>query len=179
MNNKNNLIHIVLISLYVALLVVSSYISIPLPFSTSVITLHTVVINIIALTLKPKHSILCIIIYLFMGLTGLPVFALGTPGISRLFSPVGGYYLGFLISTLIMNILNNSKLMSQKYIPIMLLVGLPIQHLCAIFVMLFYNSFDLVNAFLVISLPFIFGDIVKIFISYLIIKNINKIKKVD
>lgn len=177
MNKTSNIYTIVKIALYVALLVVASYISIPIPFSPVVITLHTIVLNIIAFTLKPKHATLCVGIYLLMGLVGLPVFSLGTPGIARLFSPVGGYYLGFLISVFLMSVLNKEESTFKRQLLIMLLVGIPTQHISAILVMLFYNSFDIINAFLVISLPFILGDVIKVFISILLIRKLNKIKK--
>lgn len=177
MSKNNNIYTIVKIALYVALLVIASYISIPIPFSPVVITLHTIILNVIAFTLKPKHAILCVSIYLLMGLVGLPVFSLGTPGIARLLSPAGGYYLGFLVSVFLMSLLNKEECSFKTQLLIMLCVGIPIQHLCAILVMLFYNSFDIINAFLVISLPFIVGDVVKVFISILLIRNLNKIKK--
>lgn len=177
MNKTSNIYTIVKIALYASLLVVASYISIPIPFSPVVITLHTIVLNVIAFTLKPKHATLSVGIYLLLGLVGLPVFSLGTPGIARLFSPVGGYYLGFLVSVFLMSILNKEESTFKRQLLIMLLVGIPIQHLCAILVMLFYNSFDIINAFLVISLPFILGDVIKVFISIILIRNLNKIKK--
>lgn len=173
MINRKNIYIIVKIALYVALLIIASYISIPLPFTLSVITLHTVVLNIIALTLKPKHATLCVAIYLVMGLVGLPVFSLGTPGIARILSPVGGYYLGFLVSVFVMSLVNKEESSFKRQLVILLAIGLPIQHLCAISVMLFYNSFDIMNAILTISLPFIIGDVIKAVISLLIIRKIN------
>lgn len=175
MSKRSNIYIIVKIALYVALLIIASYISIPLPFSFSVITLHTAIVNIIALTLKPKYATLCVVIYLVMGLIGLPVFSLGTPGIARILSPVGGYYLGFLVSVFVMSILNKENSSFKRQLIILLAIGIPIQHCCAIIVMLLYNNFDFINALLTISLPFILGDIVKAFISLLVIRKINNI----
>lgn len=177
MSKTNNIYIIVKIALYVALLVVASYISIPIPFSPVVITLHTIILNVIAFTLKPKYATLCVGIYLLMGLIGLPVFSLGTPGIARLLSPSGGYYLGFLISVFLMSLLNKENISFKRLLIIMLTIGIPVQHICAIGVMLLYNSFDIINAFLIISLPFILGDIIKVFISIFLIRNLNKITK--
>lgn len=177
MSKTNNISTIVKIALYISLLVVASYITIPIPFTPVVITLHTIILNVIAFTLKPKHAILCVGIYLLMGLVGLPVFSLGTPGIARLLSPAGGYYLGFLVSVFIMSLLNKEDSSFKRQLIIMLCVGIPTQHICAILVMLLYNSFDIINAFLVISLPFIVGDVIKVFISIILIRSLNKITK--
>lgn len=175
MSKTNNIYIIVKIALYVALLVIASYISIPLPFSPVVITLHTIVLNVIALTLKPKYATTCVVIYLLMGLIGLPVFSLGTPGVARLFSPVGGYYLGFLVSVFLMSLFNKEDSSLKRQLLLMLLVGLPTQHIFAILIMMLYNDFNILNAFLVISLPFIVGDIIKAFISLILVRHLNKI----
>ena len=62
------------ISLCVALLCVTSYLVIPIPFSPAVIGLQTIVVNLIALIFQPKEAGLAILIYLMLGVVGLPVF---------------------------------------------------------------------------------------------------------
>ena len=90
-------------AIFLALLCISSYIVIPLPFSISPLTLHTLIINTLVLILKPKYSILTITIYLLLGSLGLPIFSNANGGIIYLFGPQGGFYFGFLISTIIMS----------------------------------------------------------------------------
>lgn len=166
---------IVKIALCISILCVSSFIVIPLPFSIAPITLQTIAINVIAIILKPKQTLYVIGIYILMGLIGLPVFSGGTSGFAKLASPVGGYYLGFVISIFVMSLLKGKENKLSRYILITTLVGLPIQHICAIFVMGLYNNFCFYSAFTIISLPFIFTDIIKCIISSIISKNINKI----
>ena len=110
-----------------------------------------------------------------MGIIGLPVFGGGTAGIAKILSPVGGYYFSFLVSVFIMSLFNKN-ITFKKGIYITIFIGLPIQHIIAILWMLFYNDFDLINAIITISLPFIIGDIIKCFVSSFIVTQLKKIE---
>ena len=99
MTNKK-IKQLVVDAMFIALLVVSSFISIPInqiPY-----TLQTLVVFIILLTLPLKDSILIFVIYLIMGLIGLPVFSGFTSGIT----PTLGFIIGFIILPIIYKILN-------------------------------------------------------------------------
>jgi biotin transport system substrate-specific component len=52
-------------SICIALLCVSAYISFPLPFTPAMVTAQTVMINLIALILTPKQSAIAIGVDLF------------------------------------------------------------------------------------------------------------------
>ena len=81
-------------ALLAALLCVSSYISIRLPFSAVPITAQTLVINIAALLLKPKKAGITIAVWILLGIAGLPVFSGGTGGFGVLAGSTGGYIIG-------------------------------------------------------------------------------------
>ena len=97
------------IALCTAMTAVSSYFVIPLPFSPAVLSLQTVAVNLTALCLKPKQTLYATGLYLLMGISGLPVFSGGTAGISKLLSPVGGYYFGFVAAGLAISLLKGKK----------------------------------------------------------------------
>ena len=61
-------------SICVALCCVSAYISIPLPFTTAMITALTVVMNLTAFILKPKQTLIVMLVWILLGSAGLPVF---------------------------------------------------------------------------------------------------------
>lgn len=86
-------------SLLAALLCASAYISIPLGFTPVVLTLQTMIINIIAIMLTPYESFLTILIYVLIGAVGIPVFSGGQGGLGKLFGPTGGIIFAFLIGT--------------------------------------------------------------------------------
>lgn len=89
------------IALLVAMLAVSAYISIPI--GPSPITFQTLIINITAILLVPSSSFTAMLIYMLIGLAGLPIFSGGAGGPAKLFGPTGGYILAFLIAVPVMS----------------------------------------------------------------------------
>jgi len=162
------------IALYVAILCVSSYIVIPLPFTPVVLSIHTVMVNLIGLIMKPKHAAITISVYLIMGLIGLPVFSGGTSGPGKLFGPTGGFYFGFLFSALLISLLKGKSNNLMRFIIITILIGLPVQHLCAVLLMSVHNGFNIQAALAAVSFPFIPGDIIKCVLASFIGVSLNK-----
>lgn len=82
----------------------------PIPF-----TLQTVFVILSGAFLGSRNGAASQIIYLFLGISGLPVFAQipnESTGIGRLLSPTGGYLLCFPLAAFIMGLLIN---FSKKY----------------------------------------------------------------
>ena len=179
MNKKNfEIKEMTKMAIFLALLCICSYIVIPLPFSIAPLTLHTLVINTLVLILKPKYSILTISIYLLLGSLGLPIFSNGNGGIIYLLGPQGGFYLGFLLSTIIMSFSLNTKSTKLKQ-GLILIIGLIIQHISGILFFSIYTNTPLLSSFISMSLPFILGDIIKITISIFISNIIKKTLKIS
>lgn len=147
------------IALCVAVLSVSSYLVIPLPFTPIVLSMHTVMVNLIGLILKPRDAAYTILVYLAMGLIGLPVFSGGTAGPAKLFGPTGGFYFGFLFAVIVISLLKGKRFF--RYVLVTIGVGIPVQHLFAILFMCIHNGFNIQAAAFSVSLPFIPGDIMK------------------
>ena len=81
MNQKLNTMELTKMALLTALICVSAYIVIPLPFTPASLTAQTLVVNLIALLLTPRQAAFTMVVYILLGLTGLPVFsgAMGGP----------------------------------------------------------------------------------------------------
>lgn len=161
MKTKLKIQEITKISLCVALLCITSYIVIPLPFTPIVISFQTIMINLIGLILKPKEAAFTLLIYLLMGFIGLPVFSAGTAGPAKLFGPTGGFYFGFLAAVIAISYLKGKKNSFLRYCMITIGIGIPLQHLFAVLFMCIHNGGNISAAFLSVSLPFIVGDIIK------------------
>lgn len=177
MNRKLKTQTLTKIALCVAIMCVTSFFIIPLPFTPIVITLHTIVVNIIGLILKPKEAGLSILIYLCMGLVGLPVFSGGTAGPGKLFGPTGGFYFGFLFAVIAISLLRGKKISMKRYCIVLIMIGIPIQHICAILGMCIYNEWNVAAAFTAVSLPFILGDIIKCVMASMVGVALNKVIK--
>ncbi|MDE5599220.1 MAG: biotin transporter BioY [Lachnospiraceae bacterium] len=103
------------IALCVTILSISSSLVIPLPFTPIVLSMHTVMVNLIGLLLKPKHAAYTILVYLLMGLIGLPIFSGGTAGPGKLFGPTGGFYFGFLFAVILISMFKGDKFNFVRY----------------------------------------------------------------
>lgn len=94
--SKFNLKHLTLTGLMAAVLCILAPISFRIPISPVSISLGFLAIYFVTSVLGMKLGTLSVVIYILLGLAGLPVFSgfLGGPG--PLFGPTGGYILGYL-----------------------------------------------------------------------------------
>lgn len=90
---------LVYVSIFVVLIAICSWISIPL---TVPVTLQTFGVFIAVGLLGGKRGTLAVLVYILMGAIGLPVFSGFTGGIGILAGTTGGYIAGFLFSALLM-----------------------------------------------------------------------------
>lgn len=88
-----------LIALFVAVMAVCSWISIP---ATVPFTLQTFGVFLTTGLLGGKRGTIAIIVYLLLGAIGAPVFSGFTGGPGHLFGVTGGYIIGFIFIALLM-----------------------------------------------------------------------------
>src|SRR6185437_311966 len=73
-------------------LAAASQVAIPIPGTAVPMTLQPLVVVLAGLWLGPRAGAASMVLYLFAGAAGLPVFApFGAPGVLRLIGPTGGY----------------------------------------------------------------------------------------
>lgn len=161
-------------TLLIALLCISSYIIIPLPFSLASITAQTIIINLISFLVNPKESFLIVVVYLLLGFIGIPVFSGGNSGPSALFGPTGGYLLGFLISATVISFFKGNTFNFYKCLLLSIFIGMPIIYALGAFYMKLLTGMDLKTTILTAILPFIPLDILKCFLAAILAKTLNK-----
>ncbi|MFH0992591.1 MAG: biotin transporter BioY [bacterium] len=88
-----------LISLFVLLTAVGAQLEIPL--QPVPMTFQTLVVLLAGVVLGPRYGFLSMVLYLAVGLIGVPVFAHAGFGPARLLGPTGGYLLSFPIAAYI------------------------------------------------------------------------------
>ena len=167
-----------LVALFSAIIVICSLITIPsvIPF-----TLQTFAVFLCLNILGAKKGIISILIYILLGVVGLPVFSGFNGGIGALLNITGGYIIGFVFSVLIFGVVTsvlNKK--PRKIIKIIAsfagLIG------CYIFGTLWYvllyikngDTMSFTSALTICVLPFIIPDILKIVISVVISEKTKK-----
>lgn len=90
-----------LAAVFSAIIAVLSPISIPL--GPIPLTLQTLIIPLIASITIPRISFSAVLVYLMLGLLGLPIFAGWQGGLAPFLGPTGGYLVGMLIFPLVIS----------------------------------------------------------------------------
>lgn len=84
-----------LVSLFAVLVGVGAMIRIHLPFSPVPLTLQTAMVLMAGLMLGARRGAMALVLYMIMGLLGLPVFA-GPAGFQNVVMPSFGFIIGFI-----------------------------------------------------------------------------------
>jgi len=92
-NSKTKML--VLSALFAALTAVGAFIRIPIPFVP--VTMQVIFVSFAAILLGPYYGALSQLVYIFTGLSGIPVFAKGG-GITYVFQPSFGFLIGFVFA---------------------------------------------------------------------------------
>jgi len=164
------------IALCTALLCVSALIAIPLPIGVP-FTLQVMSVVLVALILKPLHALIALMIYILLGVIGLPVFSGGKSGIATVLSPTGGFIIGFVLAAFLISLLKgslNSKYVMVRYLMIAVLVGIPCMYIPGIALYMVYTGADLLSAVATLTSVFIIFDLAKCVIAALIAVPLNK-----
>ena len=85
---------LVMCSLFVALIVVGTFIRVPIPVLPC--TLQLLFTMLAGLLLGPELGATAVVVYIILGLMGLPVFTEGG-GLAYIFKPSFGYIIGFAV----------------------------------------------------------------------------------
>ena len=148
-------------ALMVAMNCVSAYIIIPLPFSLSPIALQTLIVNLTGYVLNAKQAFMTMLVYLLVGLAGVPVFTGGTAGPGKLFGPTGGYIFGLLFTAVFLAATRGEKYNFKRYALLGCIVGIPLIYLPGFLQLKLVTGMPWDKAFMTGVLPFIPLDIVK------------------
>ncbi|MCH5158077.1 MAG: biotin transporter BioY [Clostridiales bacterium] len=97
---------LVYIAVFTALIIVGGLISIPIPFTSVEVSLQTVFVLMAGLILGARDGAISVIVYIIMGLIGLPVFTKGG-GIGYVLQPSFGYLIGFIIGAFLSGVVIN------------------------------------------------------------------------
>ena len=156
MKNHIRIMKLCKIALFAALLCVSAWIHIPTPIP---ITLQTLALFVLADCLSYEESAASVLVYLALGIFGVPVFAGFQSGIGTLLGPTGGFLIGYLPTVLLYSSL--SKLTYLKRMRFLFaLLALIVLYFCGgIWYSLVYGGEKVLS---LCVYPFIVPDVVKI-----------------
>lgn len=173
--NINKTSEMTKVALMVAMNCISAYIIIPLPFSMSPIALQTLIVNLTGYVLNTKQAFMTMLVYLLVGLVGVPVFTGGSAGFGKLFGPTGGYLFGFLFAAVFIAYFKGQKYSFKRYVLLGCMLGIPIIYALGVVQLKLITGMPWDKAFLTGALPFIPLDVVKCFAAAIIAKPINHV----
>ncbi len=161
-SSVNNTLLIVYPAIMAALTAIGAYIAIPLPVSPVPVTFQNLLVILSGLLLGAKLGFVSQIIYLALGIIGLPVFAGGTAGIGVIFSPSGGYLLAFPLAAYICGKLRGSSILKLS---ISSLSGMISIYILGVLFMILFWDFNFWQAVSAGVIPFLPGDIFKLMLA--------------
>lgn len=148
-------------AMLVAILCVSAYISVPLPFASAMVTALTLAMNLVAFLLTPGRTFFVLFVYLLLGAAGLPVFVGGAAGLGEIFGPRGGFLIAFLFAYPLVSALKGRSPSPGRYAAAAILGGIPVTYIGGLASLMAYTDLTLPKAVWAAVIPFIPGDVIK------------------
>lgn len=155
-----------------AVICVLGPISIAIPVSPVPISLASMAVYLAVTVLGMKLGTLSCLIYLLLGLVGIPVFAGGSAGAAKLFGPTGGYLIGYLFLALIAGAFvgrfAENKWKNIAFAVLGMILGTIVLYALGTAWLAYSAGMDFQAALWAGVIPFIPGDLVKMVIAVLL-----------
>lgn len=155
-----------------AVICVLGPISIAIPVSPVPISLASMAVYLAVTVLGMKLGTLSCLIYLLLGLVGIPVFAGGSAGAAKLFGPTGGYLIGYLFLALIAGAFvgrfAENKWKNIAFAALGMILGTIVLYALGTAWLAYSAGMDFQAALWAGVIPFIPGDLVKMVIAVLL-----------
>lgn len=159
---------LVVITLANIFLILSSKINFVLPFTPVPFTMQTFTALFLSMLLGRK-IVYALLLYIFEGMLGLPVFAKGG-GVLYLLGPTGGYILGFLVAGYLCGKLAEEGF-DKNFIKTLfaMFVGHLIIYFFGVLWLLRFFNFNLYKTVTVGVIPFVISDFLKIIVASIVL----------
>jgi biotin transport system substrate-specific component len=169
-NNRMSIRELCYMAIFTAIIVVCSQIIVPLPVGVPM-TLQTFAVPLAGMILGKKHGTLSTVIYVLLGLIGVPVFAGFSGGLGMVFGRTGGFILSFPIMALFAGI--GTEKNNNIWLVSWLVLGAAVNFVCGALMFSFVASTNLITSFAYVVVPFIPTAIVKIVLVALVGKSVK------
>ena len=161
-------------SMFAALTAVGAFISIPV--GPVPISLQSLFAMMSGAMLGSKKGFVSQLLYMIIGLIGIPVFAGGTGGLSSIMRPSFGFIFGFMAMAYIVGIMYENKfnIWGSALIASVVLYIIGLSYMTIILIIVGGNSFRLLEILNMGLFVFIPGDLLKVVITVLATSSISK-----
>lgn len=174
MTTRSNLIDFIYAALFAALTSVLGFVSIPLPFSPVPVSGQSLGIMLAGSILTTRQAVLSVLTFILIGAIGVPVFSGFAGGLSVVIGPRGGYYLGFLIGVAAITLLKGKNNNPWRLAFANCIGGIIFVYLFGVLWLSFITNMGADKALMVGAVPFLPGDLFKVFLATFIGVATNK-----
>lgn len=169
------------VAMFSVLIAVCAWISIP---TTVPFTMQTFGVFVSVGVLGGKRGTLAVLIYLLLGMLGLPVFAGFTGGVSCLVGSTGGYIAGFLLSALVMWVMESVFGKHTLVLAVSMVMGLLVCYLFGTiwFMVVYARETGAIGVWTALTwcvFPYIIPDALKIVLALVVRKRLTGALKLD
>ncbi len=167
--HNGNIRKMVFASFFASMMAVGAYIDIPVPLSPVPITLQTLFVLMAGAMLGARWGTISVIVYLLLGISGLPVFSGGSSGLGMIFGPTGGFLIGFVFGAFIIGYLCDNYGTKRIHLNILfMLAGLLVIYVFGILQLMSVANLTLSEALILGMIPYMPGAVLKLIVSALI-----------
>lgn len=139
-----------------------------LPIGPVPISLTNLAIYFSLYTLGTMKGTISYLVYLLLGLVGLPVFSSFTSGPGKLFGPTGGYLIGFIPMAIIAGLVIDRYINKRVVCLLGMIAGTAICYLFGTVWLAYQANMGFQAALMAGVIPFIPGDLIKMVFAMLI-----------
>lgn len=139
-----------------------------LPIGPVPISLTNLAIYFALYMLGVKRGTISYLVYLRIGLVGVPVFSGFTSGPGKLFGPPGGYLIGFIPMAIIAGMVIDRKINNRLLCFIGMIIGTVVCYAFGTACLAYEAHMDLLAALMAGVIPFIPGDLIKMVLAMIL-----------
>ena len=174
---KNSVaLDIAYVAVFTALIIVFAFVSIPTPTAGVPIVIQNAVIILAGLVLGGRRGFFVGLLFLALGLVGLPILAGGRSALSAIAGPTVGYLVGYIIAPAIAGFIAYRAPRNKGGMIVTLaiagIIGLAIQYLCGSLGLMVRSDMSFGAAILAQG-PFIIPDLIKVAIMVAIAAGVH------
>lgn len=158
-----------LTALFAAVITVCSQIAIPMPNGMP-ITLQMFGVALCGYILPVKISLASVVVWIALGITGVPVFSNLTAGLGKIVGATGGYIIGFIPFVALCGVKTTKS-------PVRIIVsisGLLICHCFGVIQYSFVMNITFAHSFILVSAPYIIKDVLLLAAAYILERAIHR-----
>lgn len=171
--SNNNSVHMqVLCALFAAVCAVCSQLTIPI--QPVPITLGTFAALMAGGFLGKRYGLISLIIYLILGMAGVPVFSMMRAGFSVLAGPSGGFIVGFAPMAFVVGFVMEKWGDSFKNMLLATVLGTAVCYAMGLAWFMFLTSTGIWPSMVMCMFPFLPGDLAKIVLASFLVSKYRK-----